>query len=105
MYIEKQQVDEWKHTDADESRLESNAVFGTDGCSPDNLGDIDWLFWSIWFEFVFNGENGDDIALGLVGDNVRFRANILVPFGWELFTGRVDGDGTIHNRNKNQFWS
>jgi hypothetical protein len=27
--------------DADESRLESNAVFGTDGCSPDNLGDID----------------------------------------------------------------
>jgi hypothetical protein len=65
-----------------------------DCCSPDNLGDIDWLFWSIWFELLFNGENGDVIALGFVVDNVRVRDNILVPFAWELFTERVDGDGT-----------
>jgi hypothetical protein len=77
-----------KHTVADESR------FDIDCCSPENFGDNDWLFWSIWFELVFNGENGDVITLGLVVDNVRLRDNVLVPFAWELFTARIDGDGT-----------
>ncbi len=83
-----------KLTDTDESIFASDAEFDMDCCSPDNLGDIDWLFWSIWFELLFNGENGDVIALGFVVDNVRVRDNILVPFAWELFTERVDGDGT-----------
>ncbi len=78
-----------QHTAADKSRLV------IDCCSPENFGDNDWLFWSIWFELVFNGENGDVIAFGfVVVDDVRLRDNGLVPFAWELFTARIDGDGT-----------
>ena len=79
------------HTDADESIGGKALVWGI---SADKRGDIDWLFWSIWFELLFDGEKGDVIALGLVVDTLRWRDIIVDPLACELLILRVDGDGT-----------
>lgn len=84
-------------TEADRSAVVNAGGLEIVGCSPDNLGDIDRLFWSWWFELVFNGENGDVIALGLLAGKGKFRdddVDVWAPLTWELFTTRVDGDGT-----------
>lgn len=64
-------------------------------------GDIDCPMWSIWFELVFDGENGDVIPLGFVADDERLRDNGFVPEGKEdtpaaarVAIDGVDGDAT-----------
>lgn len=75
------------------------AVFGMD-CDVEG-GDIDW---SIWFEWIFDGDDGDVTPLGFVADDERWRVKKLVPVGWDVLTNAarvaiegVEGDATKYS--------